>query len=123
MLGGALCSLVAAGCGAGDSCRDCGAGVDSGPQDLAPDGPWSCGAPSMTGGAVACKFTWTCTQGQRELGCTYDVVNNEYDCVCRNLTDKTTEGQFAGPSQTCASGAVTVVQAANKACGWKLPGG
>ena len=94
-----------------------------GPQDMAPppDGPWSCGSPASGGGAVACTYTWSCSDGERKLTCEYDVVDNVFDCTCNDLARKKVDGTFEGPSQTCSSGASTVKQQANTSCMWKIP--
>ena len=94
-----------------------------GPKDMAPppDGPWSCGAAAQGGGAVACTYTWSCSDGKRKLTCEYDVVDNVFDCTCNDLARKKVDGKFEGPSQTCSSGAKTVTAQANKACKWKVP--
>jgi hypothetical protein len=94
-----------------------------GATDLAPplDGPWSCGTAVQGGGAVACTYTWSCSDGKRKLSCEYDVVDNVFDCTCHDLARKRVDGTFEGPSQTCASGAATVRAQANKACTWKVP--
>jgi hypothetical protein len=94
------------------------------PKPDAPAGPWQCAAPVLSGGAVSCSFTWDCSAvGERQLVCDYDVVNNVFDCVCLNLTKNKPEGSFDGPSQTCAIGVSAILQQANTACKWKLPGG
>jgi len=118
----AVLALLALACSGSETGGDGGAAADVAPADLAPepDGPWHCSGPVAGGGSVACSYTWTCSEGDRKLACGYDVVNNVYDCVCHNLARGTMEGSFSGPSQTCASGAATVIQDANRACGWKL---
>jgi len=94
-----------------------------GPKDMAPppDGPWSCSPPAQSGGAVACTYTWTCSDGKRRLICEYDVIYNVYDCICHDLARKRVDGKIEGPAQTCAIGASTVKQLANTRCKWKLP--
>jgi hypothetical protein len=93
------------------------------PRPDLPTGPWQCGAPVQTGGAVSCSFTWDCSVGKRQLVCDYDVVNNVFDCVCLNLTKNKPEGTFDGPSQTCSIGVSSILKDANASCKWKLPGG
>lgn len=121
----ALSLMLLAGCGSEDGRHDGGVGPADTRTDgaLEPDGPWSCTGPATGGGAVACTFTWKCADGDRTLSCGYDVVYNVYDCECQNIAKGKIEGTFSGPSQTCASGAPTVVTQANTACKWKLPGG
>lgn len=110
-------------CGCGSADRGADADV---PPDLSvdarpePDGPWSCTGPAMAGGTVACSFTWQCPDGERKLACTYDVVDNIYDCECQDLAHGKVDGTLTGPPQTCATPVAGLIPEINKACGWKL---